>query len=82
MSAEDAYMMERGGVFCQAIGLARLALVSGEPEKALRYLDDACDETHELHWAACLADGYEPALVEQFLGPRVVPPSPEQEQQP
>jgi len=66
---EHEYMLERGGVFCQAVGLARLALQNGQPERALGYLDGACTETHELHWRACLADGHDPALIEAFLGP-------------
>lgn len=69
-SNEDLFQRERGAIFSSAIGLARLALKSGEPEKALCYLDKAVDEVDAAWREALLADGYAEPLIEQFLGPR------------
>ena len=65
---------ERGGMYSQTIGLARLALLNGEPEKALRYLNEGVAEVERRWRIACLADGHSEELVTRFLGPPLAYP--------
>lgn len=60
---------ERGAIFSSAIGLARLALQSGESAKALGHLDEACDEVDARWREALVKDGHDAELIERFLGP-------------
>jgi hypothetical protein len=70
VSHEYQYMLDRGGVMSQAIGLARLALQQGDPAKAAKALDECCDELHRKHWEAAEQDGWGPEKIEQLLGGR------------
>lgn len=69
-SAERRFMVDRAGAYSAAVGMARLALQQGDPEKAARVLDDAVDKIHRQHFDACVEDGYPPEKVELLLGPR------------
>ena len=61
---------ERGGLFSSAIGLARLALANDEPEKARQRLDEAVQESYDIHRAACIADGWDEESLDRFFGVR------------
>lgn len=67
---EALFQRNRGAIYSSAIGLARLALKSGEPEKALGYLNEAVDAVDAAWREALLADGYAESLIDKFLGPR------------